>query len=107
MKVGTAQLLTVLCSERPHGSLLIAGVTHGADGLTKTPTRETLVSLFQTAGLLLVERLEVASRESAEAGLSDRSVEWEAAQALQTQNLNLEGVAMLETAVKCPDAVAC
>ena len=33
-----------------------------------------------------MERLEVESRESAEAGLSDRSVEWKAAQALQTQN---------------------
>ena len=62
----------------------IAGVVHGADGLTKTPTKDMLVNLFQTAGFVLVEALQLsdtAYEGPAAVECADRSVYCEVAQA--------------------------
>ena len=62
----------------------IAGVVHGADGLTKTPTKDMLVNLFQTAGFVLVEALQLsdtAYEGPAAVECTDRSVYCEVAQA--------------------------
>eukprot|EP00439_Symbiodinium_sp_Y106_P021828 s9337_g2.t1 len=64
--------------------LWIAGVVHGADGLTKTPTKDMLVNLFQTAGFVLVEALQLtdtAYEGPAAVECPDRSVYCEVAQA--------------------------
>ena len=64
----------------------IAGVLHGADGLTKTPTKDMLVNLLQTAGFVLVEALQPGDpvyEGPAAVECPDRSVYCEVAQEQQ------------------------
>ena len=59
---------------------------HGADALTKTPTKDTLVSLFQTAGFVWVETLQPGDpvyEGPAAVQCPDRSVHCEVAQEQQ------------------------